>query len=88
MSEQADNLTAISKRRQPGEIVVKKAGAGFSMEGGRGLIPIGSDPSPCCICDDPECLEWPDLWPVDEQGKPLGGNWCHVSECQMEDSRG
>ena len=77
----------MSKRRKPGDIVWKPSGYGFSTLDGLGLIPEGSDSSDCVMeCGDPDCQEWPDLWPVDKAGKPIGGNWCHVSECEMHDA--
>lgn len=77
----------MSKRRKPGDVVWKLAGAGFGAPAGLGLIPQNSvEPEPCFLCDDPECNEWPDVWPLDEKGEPTGGNWCHVSECQMGDA--
>lgn len=77
----------MSKRRKPGDVVWKPSGYGFAGQEGLGLIPVGSESSECMNdCGDPECQEWPDLWPVDDFGKPLGGNWCHVSECEMRDA--
>lgn len=76
----------MSKRRKPGEIVFKPSGYGFSGMEGIGIIPGGSEPSECVMgCGDLDCQEWPDLWPCDNTGKPTGGNWCHVSECEMQD---
>jgi hypothetical protein len=77
----------MSKRRQPGDIVWKIENAGFCGTSGRGIIPIGSTAEVCGMCDDQDCNEWPDLWQVDSDGKPTGANWCHVSECQMEDDK-
>lgn len=77
----------MSNRRKPGDIVWKPAGYGFTGQSGLGLIPEGSNPSECMEdCGDPDCQEWPDMWPLDASGKPTGGNWCHVSECQMQDA--
>lgn len=76
----------MSKRRAPGDVVWKRANAGFSSQAGRGIIPAGSTPDACLLdCGDPDCREWPDVWPIDDAGEPTGGNWCHVSECEMED---
>lgn len=75
----------VSKRRRPGDVVWKPSGAGFSSLAGWGMIPEGSEPQPCLLCDDPDCQEWPDLWPCTPDGQPTGGNWCHVSECEMLD---
>jgi hypothetical protein len=77
----------MSKRRKPGEIVYKPSGYGFSTRAGLGIIPEGTEPDECMMdCGDPDCKEWPDLWPCDETDKPIGGNWCHVSECEMKDA--
>lgn len=76
----------MSKRRKIGDLVWKRENAGFCGVAGRGVIPYGSMPEPCFICDDPECQEWTDVLPCDCDGAPTGGNWCHVSECQMSDA--
>lgn len=77
----------MSTRRKPGEVVRKRENAGFSGHAGIGVIPEGSEPDECMLgCGDRDCKEWPDLWPCDENGKPTGGNWCHVSECEMSDA--
>lgn len=74
----------MSTRRKAGDIVWKRENAGFSGRAGLGVIPEGSEPDECMLgCGDPDCREWPDLWPCDEAGKPTGENWCHVSECEM-----
>ena len=75
----------MSKRRNPGDVVFKRSGSGFSGLEGRGVIPQGSDPMGCFLCDDPYCAEWPDLFEIDADGKVTGRNWCHVSECEMFD---
>ena len=75
----------MSTRRHPGEAVWKRAGAGFAAAAGLGLIPADAVPSPCLLCDDEGCREWPDVWPCDAGGHPTGGAWYHVSECEMED---
>lgn len=76
----------MSKRRQPGDIVWKSEGAGFTGQAELCVIPVGSEPDDCMMgCDDPECREWPDLWPCDESGMPTGGNCCHVAECEISD---
>ena len=79
----------MSTRRNPGDVVFKVAGAGFSGLAGRGLIPPDSESEPCFLgCNDPDCQEWPDLWALGPDGQPTGGNWCHVSECEMQDDKG
>lgn len=76
----------MSTRRNPGDVVLKRACAGFSGNEGLGVIPEGSEPFPCILdCGDDDCQEWPDLWACDESGKPTGDSWCHVSECEMQD---
>lgn len=75
----------MSKRRRPGDIVSKIPNAGFSQRSGLCLIPPNSKPIPCFLCNDENCQEWPDLWELDENLKPTGKNWCHVSECEMVD---
>lgn len=76
-------------RRNPGDVIWKAPNAGFSGAAGLGLIPHDSgEPMPCFLCDDPECNEWPDVWAVDGEGRPTGGAWHHVSECQMSDPPG
>ena len=76
----------MSTRRKAGDVVWKLENAGFSGRAGLGVIPEGTESDECMLgCGDPDCQEWPDLWPCDEAGKPTGGNWCHVSECEMLD---
>lgn len=66
---------------------LEEADGGFSAQPGAGMIPPDSEPdeSPCLYCSDPLCQEWPDVWALGPDGKPNGGVWCHVAECQMED---
>lgn len=79
----------LGKRRKTGDVVFKRAGAGFSGLAGRGVIAVGSEPDLCILgCGDPECQEWPDVWALGEDGQPNGENWCHVSECEMQDDPG
>jgi len=78
----------MSKRRQHGEIVLKRVNAGFVGQASLVKIagPEWGEPEPwCLLCDDPECREWPNLEECDEAGNPLGGLAYHVSECQMDD---
>jgi hypothetical protein len=80
----------MSKRRKAGDLIRKKAGAGFSGIEGAGRIRPGSEPEdwPCLLCGDPECREWPDVWGLHADGEPNGEMWCHVSECELEDFDG
>lgn len=76
----------MSKRRKQGDVVWKASGAGFSGSSGYGIIPFDTESDECMLgCGDSDCQEWPDLWPLDENGNPGDGNWCHVSECEMSD---
>lgn len=79
----------MSRRRRVGEIVRKKANAGFV---GEELVIrlVDFTPSeqysrgcPCFLCDDPKCFEWANV-EVLEDGKVIG-YCCHVLECEMED---
>jgi len=80
----------MSKRRKAGDLVWKKAGAGFSGIEGMGRIRPGSEPEDwvCLLCGDPGCREWPDVWELGADGEPTGDVWCHVSECEMGDFDG
>jgi len=80
----------MSKRRQAGDIVFKKANAGFV--GAASLVKIApedeGEESYCMLdCGDPECREWATCYECDASGNLLGGVACHVSECQMQDAR-
>ena len=66
----------MTKRRKPGEVVLKPAAAGFIMERGYAQIHPEALAEPFCLrwhlepekeehhpgcCDDPDCQEWSDL---------------------------
>jgi len=73
-----------SKRRKINDKIWVSAGAGFGASNGQcGLIPDTEanrdDRSPCPLCNDDECTEWPDVWL--DNGNPA----YHVSECEMGD---
>lgn len=84
----------MSKRRQPGELVVRKASSGFCGSPKPRLVRLShpsdgplheeaADAWRCFICDDSECREWANVQIV---GGPHGGEWMyHISECQMDD---
>jgi hypothetical protein len=77
----------MSKRRKPGDIVMKSRYAGFV--GAASLVVIQSEDNPmgCMMeCGDPKCVEWETCLECDAQGNLLGGVACHVSECQMSDA--
>lgn len=79
----------MSKRRNAGDIVLKRENAGFIGEAS--LCKIAPETaaywSACMLhCGDPDCREWSTLWQCDAAGNPLGGVACHVSECEMEDA--
>lgn len=86
----------MSKRRQPGELVIRCAGSGFlgAAEPSIIKVPEGNDwewaskdnrggAGPCMICNDPECKEYPNLQIV--QGPWTGEYLYHISECEMSD---
>lgn len=85
----------MSKRRQQGEIVVRRPGSGFlgAVEPRWVQVPFlpayasedaGGEAAPCILCDDPDCREWANLKVVggEYDGKPLH----HIGECEMEDA--
>jgi hypothetical protein len=78
----------MSVRRGSGEVVRKKAYAGFLEE--PCLIVLHTEDPPewqeyCMLdCGDPECREWANCEVVVD-GKPTGKFCYHVSECEMED---
>jgi hypothetical protein len=81
----------MSKRRKAGEIVWKKANAGFIGQPSLVIIqPEAEDDAESCMldCGDRDCREWATCLRCDATGKPLGGAACHVSECEMEDPLG
>ena len=79
-------ILIVSTRRKPGEIVWKRANAGFTGVAGRAVIAPDSEHVKCVLdCGDPDCREWLDLWPIAADGYPIGTVWYHVSECEMDD---
>lgn len=80
----------MSTRRKAGDWVWLKAHAGMVGESWRLKAEIRpeQDPPPCFLCDDPDCVEWTDLW-TEPDIKSNGRRYllCHVSECQMFDER-
>ena len=82
-----DYEAPMTKRRNVGEIVWKKANAGFIGE--RLIIKIPDDQLDntgyCMLsCGDPDCVEYANLYVLNADGS-YRGDCCHVSECQMED---
>ena len=86
----------MSQRRKAGDIVTKRANAGFVRppgwrwqihgEPGDEATDSVNGMSWCPLaCGDPECFEWSDLWEIDADGKPTGRVACHVCECEMGD---
>lgn len=89
----------MSKRRNPGDILVKKEHAGFIGEKLIVRIPtldifnhdgfpyteVKEDHDQCLMgCEDPACVEYANVQVLDPSLNPIG--WCcHVSECQLED---
>lgn len=74
----------MSKRRQAGDRVFVKAGAGFGASRGEwGKIlpePPGRENDFCMLdCGDDDCCEWCNV-------RTEKVNFCHVSECEMFDS--
>ncbi len=81
-----------SKRRQPGEIVVRVSSSCFLGTTADGLdcvrIPAEGEeayqePDPYCFCDDDNCQEWPDVEVV--CGPHAGDYLPHLSECLIVD---
>lgn len=77
------------KKRNVGDIVRKKANAGFIGEPlVIKLVDIDPDYLPydnyCFVCDDGDCREWTNC-EIIMDGKPTGEYCYHVSECEMED---
>lgn len=81
----------MSKRRQVGDIVRKKPGAGFCGESCIiRLIELETDPvrlqypSMCVLkCGDKDCIEWDNAEIL--ENNEVVGYLCHISECEMED---
>jgi len=79
----------MSKRRHVGDIVLKKANAGFV---GQSLvvklldIDLEMGPTDYCFlkCGDPDCKEWTNAMVMDGE-RETGSYCCHISECEMED---
>lgn len=79
----------MSKRRNPGEIVIRAAGSGFIGSHDPKYIQVPDEPeytnevAPCMVnCGDDYCREWANLKVV--LAKETGFLF-HVSECQMQD---
>ena len=74
-------------QRKEGDIVWKKAGAGFHS--GRLLVQLDPIERPddidnCYVCNDENCCGWANLTVLNKDKQPIGKVY-HVSECQMED---
>ena len=91
----------MSKRRNPGDIIVKLPYAGFVGQTAYAVIQEEDtdDHIPCMLdCGDPECVEWIDVFllPGDSMAEATEalkreeylGSAYHVSECQMADDAG
>lgn len=75
----------MSKRRQAGDIVRKKANAGFIGEELIICLHPEANNAPCMLnCGDDNCLEWADCEIIID-GKSINDFCYHVSECEMED---
>ncbi len=75
------------KRYYPGAKVMKKENAGFIGQRLMIEIPVEiSDNVDFCMldCGDPECMEYANVYVLDDSGKRIGECY-HVSECQMEE---
>ena len=80
----------MSKRRQPGEVVVRRPGSGFLGAAEPRLVRVperpayDNDAAPCILdCGDKRCREWANLRIVG--GPDDGAHLCHISECEMSD---
>ena len=80
----------MSKRRKPGEIVVRRPGSGFLGDAEPRLVRVPAQPefedeaAPCCLsCGDDACTEWANLRIVG--GPHDGKRLCHIAECEMSD---
>lgn len=88
----------MSKRRSPGEIVVRCSGSGFLFAAEPRLVRVPERPqyddaggpgslgeaAPCILdCGDPDCREWANLQIVG--GEHDGHFLYHISECEMSD---
>jgi hypothetical protein len=83
----------MSKRRKIGDVVMKRAGAGFGGHACLCEIPDVEGnrtdrwkPERCRKCDDPDCRNWPTLWGLREDGQTHSWTFCHVCECEMDDA--
>jgi hypothetical protein len=79
---------AMSKRRTDGEIVQKRAGAGF--KGDPMLVKViyhlyEDEQAEPCWCDDPDCRCFANVEIMTVDGRSTGEYVYHVSECQMDD---
>ena len=90
----------MSVRRKAGDVVFKPGFVGFIREGAYALIcEEDEDWQMCCVlsCGDDDCMEWMDVWmlpgnTVEEANEARRnenyiGLACHVSECEMYDSK-
>jgi hypothetical protein len=79
----------MSKRRNVGDIVIKRENAGFTGQRLRVRLepmPHPEYPDYCILdCGDEECKEYSDVAVLDESNNPTGEYCYHVSECEMED---
>lgn len=77
----------MSKRKNIGDILLKKAFAGFIIEPTKIQIPDvpeNHNIDYCMMdCGDDTCREWATVWILDDKGHTVGSAY-HVSECQME----
>jgi hypothetical protein len=75
----------MSKRRNIGDIVMKREGAGFTGSRLRVRIEPIEYAEYCILdCGDKDCKEYPDLAVLDDSDN-VAGYVYHVSECEMED---
>jgi len=77
----------MSKRRQPGEVVVRIKGGFVGAKYPRYVKlcePLDESPDPCCLdCGDPDCIGWDDAEIM--HGHHKGQYIYHISECEMAD---
>ena len=91
----------MSKRRQPGEIVIRRPGSGFVSDAEPRCVQVPNWPeygeydspdskgeaSRCMLsCGDKDCREWANVKVVG--GEFDGEMMCHISECEMSDCKG
>jgi hypothetical protein len=81
----------VSERRQAGEWVWLRPGAGFCGDSGRLRAELqpeeDGDHMPCVLCDDPECREWSTVWTEHDERWGKRHTLTHVSECEMADQQ-